>query len=110
MLITPIWRVRDAQLPTKESIRKIVERGMNDAQSQAVEKKLAVVAFDGQSGPGYYFSATDKAPKPGEYKYMTQGMLIVRELAVSFTILTNDGQQQVVQDALTMLKGASHTP
>jgi hypothetical protein len=51
---------------------------------------------------------TDKAPNPGEYKYLTQGMLRVSELVVSFSILTNDGQEQVREDALALLKSAVH--
>ena len=80
---------------------------MNDA-SRRQSRNSCRRCLRGQPAPATIFRT--KAPKPGEYKYMTQGMLVVRELAVSFTILTNDGQQQVVQDALTMLKSATHTP
>ena len=62
--------------------------------------------FSGRSGPGYCFSATDRAPQPGEYKYLTQGIVRVGELSVTFTILTNDGQEAVVKQALEALKGA----
>jgi hypothetical protein len=65
------------------------------------------VEFQGRSGPGFYFSATDRAPKPGEYKFLTQGIVRVGELSVTFTILTNDGQEAVVKQALEALKGAS---
>ena len=39
---------------------------------------------------------------------MTQGMLKVSDLVVTFTILTNDGQEQVPRDALSMLTSAVH--
>ena len=77
-------------------------------KSQAVEETLKIVELKGSSGRGYYFSATDKAPKPGEYKFMTQGILLVGELTVTFTILTNDNQKDTVNDALTMLRTATH--
>jgi hypothetical protein len=60
-----------------------------------------------RNGHTRYFSATDRAPKPGEYKFMTQGMLQVGELSVTFTILTNEGQELVIKQALDALKGAA---
>lgn len=109
VLATPIWRMRpDVPASTKDSIRQQVERAADAALSQAVEKTIRVIEFVGSSGPGYYFSATDRAPKPGEYKLMTQGILKVSDLVVTFTILTNDGQEQVTRDTLSMLKSAIH--
>ena len=109
VLVTPIWRARpDIPVSTKDTIRQRVERAADDVKSQAVEKSIRLVEFSGSSGPGFYFSATDRAPKPGEYKFVTQGMLKVSDLVVTFTILTNDGQEQVMRDALSMLKSAVH--
>ena len=99
---------RTSPVSTKDSIRQQVERSADEAKSQAAEKTIRVIEFAGSSGPGYYFSATDRAPKPGEYKFVTQGMLKVSDLVVTFTILTNDGQEQVSRDALSMLKSAVH--
>jgi hypothetical protein len=65
---------------------------------------------DQQPGPGFYFSATDRAPKPDEYKFLTQGVVRVGELSVTFTILTNDGQDAVVKQALDALKSATQEP
>jgi hypothetical protein len=109
ILVTPIWRARpDIPEATKETIRQSVERAADDAKSDAVEQTIAIRELAGASGPGFYFSATDKAPKPGEYKYLTQGIVKVRDLTVTFTILTNDGQQQVATDALDMVRSAAH--
>jgi hypothetical protein len=109
VLVTPIWRQRpDVPPATKEAVRQSVQRAADYRKSQAVESSLPLIEFAGASGPGFYFSATDKTPGPGEYRYLTQGMLLVSELAVLFTILTNDGQEQVKQQALDMLKSAIH--
>ena len=110
VLVTPIWRPRpDVPVPTSEQIRDSVQRVAEQMKTQAVEKELPVVEFEGATGPGYYFSATDKAPAPNEFKYLTQGMLLVGELAVTFSILTNDGQEKVRDEALAMLKAATQT-
>jgi len=108
VLVTPISRPRpDVPVPTGEQIRDSVQRVGDQMKTQTVEKELPVIELKGAGGPGYYFSATDKAPAPGEFKYLTQGMLLVGELAVTFSILTNDGQEKVRDDALAMLKNAA---
>ena len=73
-----------------------------------MEHYLAVEPLTGAPGQGYHFSATDAEPKPGEFKYLSGGMLLVGDLVVSFTILTNDGQVKAKDQALAMLKSASH--
>jgi hypothetical protein len=109
VLVTPLWRPRpDVPVATKEAVRQNVQRAAEDLKSQAVETTIPIVEFTGAGGPGFYFSATDKAPKPDEYKYLTQGMLKVGELAVTFTILSNEGPERVTRDALNMLQSAMH--
>ncbi len=109
VLVTPLWQIgADTPPSTKDAIRQTVQKAADDAKGQAVEKTIPVIELSGAAGPGFYFSATDKSAKPGEYKYMIQGMLKVSDLTVTFTILTNDGQERVRQDALTMIKSAVH--
>jgi hypothetical protein len=111
VLVTPLWRLKpDVQMPNKDELRQRVERSINAVRDAAVEKDIKTVELVGAAGPGYYFSVTDKAPKPDEFKYMSQGMLRVGELLATFTILTNDGQNQIAQDALAMLKSAVNLP
>jgi hypothetical protein len=109
VLVTPIWRARpEVPVATKEALRQSVQKAADELKAQALEQTIPIIELTGASGPGFYFSVTDKAPNPGEYKYLTQGLLRVGELAVSFSILTNDGQEQVREDALTLLKSAVH--
>ncbi len=74
-----------------------------------MEKTIEVIEFEGTSGVGYYFSVSDPMPKPGEYKHLTQGIIPVGILMVPFSIFTNDGQQGIVTEALTVLKSATHS-
>ena len=107
-MVTPIWPpTKDHSLPSRDQVRATVERGAQEARSQAAEKELRIVELQGRSGMGFYFSATDRAPKPGEYKILTHGMILVGQLVVSFTLLTNDGQEAVIKQALEALKGAA---
>ena len=109
ILVTPIWRARpDIPIQTRETIMQRVERAIEGIKSRAVENNISIVEMSDTSGPGFYFSATDRAPKPDEYKLLTQGMLKVSDLLVAFTILTNDGQDDVSRDAFDMLRTAVH--
>lgn len=72
-----------------EAIKGLVQESVERVRPQAVEKTLRLVGLQGSSSKGYYFFTTDKAPKPGEYKFMTRGVLAVGDLIVTFTILTN---------------------
>ena len=111
LLLTPIFSARQGMvMPTPSELKKNVERAAENAKGQAVEKTISVKELKGASAIGYYFSATDRSPKPGEYRHMTQGTLRVGELAPTFTILTNDGAESVVADSLAMLKSAVHAP
>lgn len=108
ILITPIWPIpKDRPPQSGDEMRAGVERAAQGLKPRAVETELPIVEFPGRSGAGFYFSATDRAPQPGEYKYLTQGIVRIGELSVTFTILTNDGQEAVVKQALEALKGAS---
>lgn len=109
VLVTPIWPARaDVPPSTKESIRRSVEEAAAAVKDHAVERTIKLVEFSGASGPGFYFSVTDPAPKPGEYRFMTQGMVKVGGLLLTFTILTNDGGAQTTRDALAAIRSAAH--
>ncbi len=108
VLLTTIWPAKqDTPRSTPEEMRRQVERAAEGAKSQAIEKVIEVKELKGSSGLGYYFSATDRAPAPGEYKYMTQGMIRIGGLIGAFTILTNDGQTSVITDAIAMIGSAN---
>ena len=107
ILITPIWSAKK-ELLREEAIKEIVQKSVERVRPQTVEKIIQLVELRGTSGKGYYFFSTDKAPKPDEYKYMTQGALVVGDLIVSFTILTNGNHEEVAKEALTILREARH--
>jgi hypothetical protein len=108
-MITPGWPIAPGMpLPGLDFIRDRVAAAAREAEQQSVEKSIAVKALDGSSNHGYYFHATDRAPKPGEFKYMDQGVVQVGGVNLAFTILTNDGQERTIGAALEMLRSAQH--
>jgi hypothetical protein len=88
----------------RDSVRDLAER----IQPDTVEGYLEVRHIAGANGVGFYFTATDRDPGPGEFKFMSQGALQAGSLTLWFTILTNEGQDTVAVEALAMLQGAVH--
>jgi len=105
IMITPIWPTRaDAKPITPDFLRAMVAAAAEKAKPQAVETDIPVRELTGQGLYGAYYSATDRAPKPGEYLNMTQGMVAVGELQIGFTILSNGDATAVNRPALQMLQ------
>jgi hypothetical protein len=109
ILITPLWSGKiDSSLLNADELKQNVRATADQLKSQAVEKVINVKEVKSGTSFGYYFTLTDRAPKPGEFKYMTQGIMRVGDLPLAFTVLTNDGQLKIIEEALTMIKSANH--
>jgi hypothetical protein len=88
----------------RDAVRDLAER----IQPEALEPYLEVRHIAGNNGGGFYFTATDRNPGAGDFKFMNQGALQAGDLTLWFTILTNEGQDTVAVEALAMLQGAVH--
>jgi hypothetical protein len=105
VLITPVWGSSSiSAAPDDAKIKSTVVSAAKSAEPQSVEGFLSLQNLVSASGRGYYFRATDRAPKPGEWKYLTQGMIRTGGIALTFTVLTNDGQAGIEKDALEMIR------
>lgn len=91
-------------------IRRTVESFAEKAKLQAVEKEIPVNELKGPSLlGGCYYSATDKAPKPGEWKYMTQGEAALEEGLVVFSVYMNDDSRDVSSRAIDAVQSIFYT-
>jgi hypothetical protein len=107
--VTVAWPGASARkMLDQDTIRSAVAAAAKSAEPESVEGVLPLQEIKGVDGRGFYFTATDRAPKPGEAKYLTQGIIRVGEISLAFTVLTNDGQEAVVRAALEMLQTAVH--
>ena len=59
-----------------------------------------VQTIQGERARGYYIMATDPAPRPGEWKFMYTGWVIVDSHPVMFNIVWNAGGQTSADRAL----------
>jgi hypothetical protein len=110
IFITAMRPTAAGKMPDESAIRSEVAGAAKSAASQAVESALPLQEIKGVDGRGFYFTATDRAPRPGEAKYLAQGIIPVGEIVLAFTVLTNDGQEAVVRSAFDMLRTAVHRP
>jgi hypothetical protein len=104
--ITPRWAAPGAaDFGTPGYLHELVEKAAQAVASESVEGRLDLVRVGG-GRPGYYFTATDRAPAPGDFKYLTQGAVRVGTLVCTFTILTGDDKTPVKNQVLTLLDQA----
>ena len=92
------------EIATDAGMKKVVGDMAARLEAQSVEKKIEVVRTEGAHARGYHACATDRAPKPGEYKFMCQGILNVDGTAFVFTILHNDSGKADADKVIAAMK------
>jgi hypothetical protein len=108
VLLTPLWPGTEKASSGQRNIKKDIEQIIEQVKPISIEKEIPIKELKGTSGVGYYFSMTDKAPKPGEFIHMTQGMYQLGELLVTFTAFWNDGAENVSDETIRILESATH--
>jgi hypothetical protein len=92
--------------PSIADVHEGVGKSANRLKSEAVEPELKIVDFRAGEIFGSYYAATARAPKPGEYKHLTQGTYVLADLIVNFSIYTREAGDGVVEKALDVMKTA----
>lgn len=88
VLIAVLWGKPGGQdFNSLEKVRTFVEKDGQKLLPNAAEPNIVLQEIKGVNNAGYYYSITDKAPNPGEYRYMTRGAIGVGNLFLNFTIL-----------------------
>jgi uncharacterized DUF497 family protein len=110
VMITVLWgKTGEQDFNSREKVRTSVERDGQKLLPNISETKIVLTEIKGVSNSGYYFSVTDKAPNPGEYRYMTRGSIGVGNLLLNFTIFHRVKDSQSVRDALSILREAKQS-
>ncbi|MGV8078903.1 MAG: hypothetical protein AB2L22_02415 [Syntrophales bacterium] len=107
VLVTPHWPPGKGMSPPADAaLRGRVQKRAEEIKSGAVEDRIDIHKMDGTSATGYYFSATDRAPEEGGYRYMTQGIARTGNVLMHFTILANEDREAAVSAGLAMVGSA----
>jgi len=107
VLMTVLWSNKgEPDFNSQSKVRTLVEKDGQKLLPKTVETKIDLQEIKGVNNIGYYFSITDKAPNPGEYRYMNRGAIGVGNLLLNATILHRVKESESVKDALSMLREA----
>lgn len=108
--VTALWldetkRAGFADAPLKARVQATAIGQLGKAE----ETQASLQEIRGSNVSGYYYSLTSKGPLrgPGDYKYLTQGTLLVGELVVVFTLLQRDAAPSEREQVLRSFAGAS---
>jgi hypothetical protein len=93
-----------------ETLRRMAESAALNAAEHTVETSPELHALDGEALHGFYFSAREKAPKDGDFLFMTHGLARLENMVLVFSIHTQPGQEEVVRAALDMLRTMTLEP
>ncbi len=94
------------RLFSSEQIKEMVIRNGEEMLPRAVESELVLSEIYGEATKGYLFWLTDRAPAPGEYRYMCQGATGIGSVILTFTILTNDRESADINEAFWIISSA----
>jgi hypothetical protein len=104
VIIRVLWSETGEQgFNSQDRVRTVVEKDGQKLLRNVVETKIELQEIRGADHTGYYFTVTDKAPDPGEYRYMTQGAIGVGDLLLRMTILHRVKASESAKDALSAL-------
>ncbi len=110
VMITVLWSKTGEQgFNGQDKVRTLVEKEAQKLLPKAVDTKIVLQEIRGVDHTGFYFIVTDKAPNPGEYRYMTHGAIGVGNLLLSATVLHRVKESESVKDALSALRDAKQT-
>ncbi len=107
VFITVLWgKAGEPDFNSPAKVRTLVENDGQKILPKSVENRLVVQQVRGINNIGYFFSLTDKAPNPGEFRYMTRGGMAVGNLLLNVTILYRVKDSPPLREALSMLREA----
>jgi hypothetical protein len=107
VMITPLWNLGNlADFNSDGRVKEAVEGDMQEMTAGAAEEELAMKSIKGPNAYGYYFTATDRAPKPGEWKYVLRAGVATGKLLLSVTVLAHEQDAPVFTEILDMLRSA----
>lgn len=103
VMITPLWNLGTVKdFNSDKRVKEVVDADRQEIAPGAVEAELVLERIEGHHAHGYYFIATDKAPKPGGWECALRGGVGTGELLVSVTVLTHEKDSEGIKEAIAV--------
>jgi hypothetical protein len=95
---------------TGDEIKKALHNYADTMKYQVIESYVWLLELKGPFIHGYYFRVTSREPIEAKFRYLTQGIVQVGELPISFNIFSNNGQSKLENAALSVIQSAKPLP
>lgn len=96
--ITPLPREFSEKAHGK--LRELVEARAQSVSHRSVGDHVELFGIEGENIDGWYFIATDRLVKPGEWAHMLAGMIEVDRQVLQFTVMSHRPLHKGEGDAL----------
>lgn len=106
LLLTVQWD-SDPGFNSSSQINALLGKEWQGMAPSFKETRYEAHIIQGAVARGFYFLATDKEPKPGEYEFMLRGGVGFGKLLLSAILIFQEKDSPVVADTLNLLKSAS---
>lgn len=103
--LMPLPQQRAAE---RRPLREIVELLRDERAKTALEAQLKVLLLGGEA-EGYFYQSTDRTVKPGEWAFVTEGILWQEDTLVTFTFLSHNSHVIDTLEVLTAIRSVSLT-
>jgi hypothetical protein len=90
-----------------ENLKAMAQAQGSMALKTAKETELKLEQLKGKDAVGYFYTLTDSNPDPGSFEHMTQGLVGVGDLLLTFTFLHHQKELPQRQTALDLIAGIS---
>ena len=92
---------------TAAQINALLEKEWGEMAPSIKETRYEAHSIQGAAAQGFYFLATDKEPKPGDYEYLLRAGVGFGKLLLSATLVYQGKDAPLVADTLHLLRSAS---
>jgi hypothetical protein len=108
VLITGLAAHGSSELKRNGEIKRATKAMGENLLAGSVERRIELERVDGAAGSGFFYSLTDKRPQlpEGQYRYMTQGIMVVGPLRLAVTVLADQPNSAAKTMAIDLLRTA----
>jgi hypothetical protein len=112
LLVSLVWSKEPGRKFGPEETRRFAEQARDRAKPTARETDIPLLELEGSETRGLYFSVTDKAETLpyGDYRYMTHGYVAIGGMPLTFTLLRQEGTNDLIGTTLGIIREARLKP